>query len=109
MLEKIKFWIVDQVLWAEHTMTGLSGKEKRDAVVRKLDEMIKLPPMLEPFDGSIIGFFVDMAVSKLNDVYGRCFGVEPITQAQEKEIADALEIPAAMADGLKDVAVRDGE
>ena len=101
MLEKIKLWIVEQVLWAEHTMTGLSGKEKRDAVVKKLDDMIKLPSFLEPFDGPIIGFFVDLAVAKLNSTFGHSFGVEPITQMQEIELAEGVEIPAAMSDGLK--------
>ena len=107
MLEKIKLWIVEQVLWAEHTMTGLNGKEKRDAVVKKLDDMIKLPSFLEAFDGPIIGFFVDLAVAKLNSTFGHSFGVEPITQMQEIELAEGIEIPSKMADGLKDAVLEE--
>ena len=62
--------------------------------------MIKLPPFLEPFDGPIIGFFVDLAVSKLNDVIGHKFGEAGLTEEQEQEIARGLEVSAEMAEGL---------
>ena len=101
---KFKLWVVEQVLWAEYNLTGMSGKEKRDRVVQKLDYMIKLPAILEPFDGPIIGFFVDLAVSKLNSTFGHSFGVNPvITQEQEKDIADSLEVSTGEAESLKDM------
>ena len=99
-IAQIKTWVVEQVLWVEQTLTGLSGKEKRDAVVRKLDDMIRLTAYLEPFDGPIIGVFIDLAVSKLNSIFGHSFGVEPITKAQEKEIADSIEVPSEMVEKL---------
>ena len=81
--------------------------EEYFALVKKLDDMIKLPSFLEPFDGQIIGFFVDLAVAKLNNAFGHSFGVEPITQTQESEIANSIEIPSTMADGLKDAVVKE--
>lgn len=107
MFNKIKQWIVAQVIWAEQNLTGLSGREKRDAVVRKLDDMIQLPAALEPFDGPIIGFLVDLAVAKLNTSLGHGFGSVELTGKQEKQIADAIEIPKAMAVGLKGATVKE--
>ncbi len=100
MLEKIKLWAVEQALWAEKNMKGKTGKEKRDAVIQKLDDMIKLPPLLEPFDGPIIGFFVDLAVSKLNAVIGHKFGEAKVTEEQEHEIAKELDVSDEMAESL---------
>ena len=100
MLDEIKLWAVEQALWAEKNMTGKTSKEKRDAVVQKLDDIIKLPPFLEPFDGPIIGFFVDLAVSKLNDVIGHKFGEAGLTKEQEQEIAKRLEVSDEIAESL---------
>lgn len=106
-MRKLKMWVVEQVLWAEQNMKGKSGKEKRDAVVEKLDAMLKLPAYLEPFDGPIIGFFVDLAVSKLNAFAGHGFGTAALTGAQEEEIAGSMEVPAAMAAGLEGTVVEE--
>ena len=108
-IKKFRLWVVEQVLWAEHTLTGLNGKGKRDAVVKKLDDMIRLPVYLEPLDGPIIGFFVDMAVEKLNGAFGHSFGVEPITQAQERESADSIEVSEEEAECMKDMAFTEPE
>lgn len=69
-IQRGKEWIIEQVLWAERTLKGKSGAEKRAAVVQKLDDMVVLPIWLEPFDGPIFGVCVDLACSMLNDMYG---------------------------------------
>ena len=70
MFDNLKKWVVEQVLWAEQNMKGKSGKEKRQAVVDKLDSLIPLPWFLEWMDGPLIGWLVDKACSILNDQRG---------------------------------------
>ena len=43
-----------------------SGGEKKKALVELLDEIIKLPFFLEPFDGMIIGWLIDKLIEWLN-------------------------------------------
>jgi len=43
-----------------------SGGEKKKALVELLDEIIKLPFFLEPFDGVIIGWLIDKLIEWLN-------------------------------------------
>ena len=72
-LDQMKAWVIEQVMWAETNMRGKSGKEKRDAVVARLDEMIKLPFYLEWLDDKLIGILVDLVCGKLNQVYAHHF------------------------------------
>ena len=69
-LTNIKEWVVEQVLWAEHSLIGKPGKDKKAAVVAKVDEMIKLPIWLEWADGPIISILVDKACDLLNKKEG---------------------------------------
>ena len=71
--DQIKAWVIEQIIWAEINMRGKSGKEKRDAVVARLDEMIKLPFYLEWLDDKLIGIIVDLVCGKLNQVYAHKF------------------------------------
>ena len=72
-LDQMKAWAIEQVMWAEVNMRGKSGKEKRDAVVARLDEMIKLPVYIEWLDDKLIGILVDLVCDKLNQVYAHKF------------------------------------
>ena len=58
-LDQIKAWAIEQVM--------------RDAVVARLDEMIKLPFYLEWLDDKLIGILVDLVCGKLNQVYAHHF------------------------------------
>ena len=94
MFEEIKKFAIEQVLWAEKNLNGKSGAEKKAAVVKKLDDMIKLPSYLEWVDDVIIGYIVDKACEKLNDFAGHDFGkVEGILENQKQELADEIEDP----------------
>ena len=66
MFDKLKSWVVEQVLWAEKNMVGKTGAEKRAAVVAKLDDLLPLPWFLEWMDGPLIGWLVDKACALLN-------------------------------------------
>lgn len=55
---------------AEQTVVNsqkLTGSEKRNAVVKVIDDLLKLPFYLEALDGFLIGLLVDMAISAWND------------------------------------------
>jgi hypothetical protein len=49
---------------------GISGSEKREAVVTFLDGVLILPVWLEPFDGPLIGKVVDGVVAFYNTKIG---------------------------------------
>ena len=55
---------------AEQTVVNsqkLTGPEKRNAVVKIIDDLLKLPFYLEAFDGIVIGWIVDAIISAWND------------------------------------------
>ena len=108
MFDKLKKWVVDQVMWAEANMKGKTGKEKRQAVVDKLDSLITLPWFLEWMDGPLIGWLVDMACSVFNKKNGHDWGnkvqdTKEVVKAVVKELPDppvpekAMEAVTAMA------------
>ena len=47
-----------------------AGQAKRDAVVKILDDICKLPFWLEPLDGWFIGLVLDQMVGLLNSLFG---------------------------------------
>lgn len=116
MFSKIKNKVIDAVVWAERELRGKTGREKRDAAVKKLDDLIVLPPFLEPFDGPIIGFLVDLVVDKLNTSLGHNFSDESVQEqaglesleAVETTIAESLDIPAGMLEGLSGAVLKEG-
>ena len=93
MFEEIKKFAIEQVLWAEKNLKGTSGGDKRTAVIKKLDDIIKLPPYLEWIDDIIIGAMVDKACAKLNEYAGHDFGNAELSQEQENELANEIEDP----------------
>ena len=63
---------------AERVVVGglsLSASQKRDAVVKALDNALRLPWYAEPFDGIALGIFVDMVVAFMNKVD---WGIAPL-------------------------------
>lgn len=62
----VKSIAVQLVVEAEKSMPGKTGKEKRAWVVQKIDDMIKLPLVLEFIDGPVAGVIVDAVCDKLN-------------------------------------------
>ena len=90
-LKQIKKWAIEQVIWAERELKGKTGAEKREAVVAKLDDMIKLPNRLEWVDDIILGIIVDSACKVLNDFAGHKFGNLILTGKQEEELAGKVE------------------
>ena len=92
-LDQAKAWAIEQIMWAEIHMRSKSGKEKRDAVVKRLDEMIKLLFYLEWLDDKLIGILVNLCCDKLNQVYAHHFAdVKPDVMKLAHEIALPEEI-----------------
>ncbi len=92
MLEKIKMWVVQQVLWAEKNLPDKTGAEKRDAVIAKLDELIQLPFYLEWVDGAFISWLIDLVCEKLNWIYDYDFSHAEPTPEQLSELAQAADV-----------------
>ena len=93
MWEKIKGLrkqAVDLVVWAETELKELPGAEKREAVIRRLDDMLQLPACLEWLDDILIGKVVDLAVSGLNIAFGHNFGAAEISEEKKEEIAGEI-------------------
>ena len=90
-LREIKKWTIEQVLWAERELKGKTGVEKKAAVVKKLDDLIKLPFYLEWIDDIILGVLVDNACKVLNDFAGHKFANVVLTGKQEDELAEKVE------------------
>ena len=97
MWDEIKKWTIQQVMWAEQSLKGKNGAEKKKAVIEKLDNMIVLPSYLECVDDVVLSWLVDSVCDKLNDFAGHGFGEIELTEMQERDIAD--EIPDVEAEG----------
>ena len=93
MFEEIKKFAIEQVLWAEKNLRDKSGAEKKAAVVKKLDDMITLPPYLEWVDDIIIGKLVDIACEKLNTLTGHNFEKLELSEKQKQELVAEIEDP----------------
>ena len=93
---EIKEFIQRLVILMEAISTDVTGeigavvmsKDKRNAVVNAIDDMIKLPWFLEMFDGPAIGIVVDGICTALNTVFGNNWNVEDIKKqiAKNKDI-----------------------
>ncbi len=90
MFDNLKKWVVEQVLWAEQNMKGKTGKEKRQAVVDKLDALIPLPWFLEWMDGPLIGWLVDKCCALLNAEAGHDWSALNMTGAARESLAQEL-------------------
>ena len=92
MFDKLKAWVVEQVLWAERNMKGRSGAEKRQAVVDKLDALITLPWFLEWMDGPLIGWLVDKVCGLFNAEQGHDWA-DKVPDTKEAVEAVVKELP----------------
>ncbi len=93
MFEQIKIWTIEQVLWAEKNLKGKSGAEKKAAVVKKLDDLMKLPAYLEWADDLFFSWLVDKVCEKLNAMTEHNFANLTLTEKEEQSIVE--EIPDA--------------
>ena len=91
-LDNAKKEIVEQVIWAEKNLLGKSGADKKAAVVKRIDDLIKLPPYLEWIDGMIISYLVDQACEKLNAMTAHSFKDVDINEADKAKIASEMEV-----------------
>ncbi|MBR1486174.1 MAG: hypothetical protein IJ597_02835 [Synergistaceae bacterium] len=91
-LEEAKQKIVEQVIWAEKNLSGKTGNEKKAAVVKKLDELIKLPPYLEWVDDMVISYLVDQACDKLNALTAHNFGNVELNDVDKARVADEMKV-----------------
>ena len=92
ILEGAKRKIVEQVIWAETELADKSGADKKAAVVKRLDELIKLPAYLEWVDDMIISYLVDQACEKLNKLTAHNFGNVEINDADKAKVADEMKV-----------------
>ena len=90
-ITEIKKWVIEQVISSETEING-SGAEKKAAVVKKLDELIKLPFYLEWVDDKIISSLVDQACEKLNFITRRNFAGLEINDEVKAGLAAAMEV-----------------
>ena len=86
-INEIKRWVIDQVLWAEDNLRGKSGAEKKEAVVKKLDDLIVLPIYLEWVDD-----LVDQACDRLNAMTNKNFMGLNLAYEAKGKIAETLEV-----------------
>ena len=91
IVDDIKGKIIEQVLWAENTFCGKSGAEKKAAVVKRLDDLIKLPSYLEWVDDMVISYLVDQVCEKLNQITSHNFEGLLMNDTQKTELANSIE------------------
>ena len=98
MLDNVKMKVIEQVLWAENELFGKSGTEKKAAVIKKLDDLIKLPAYLEWVDDMIIPYLIDQACQKLNDISAHSFKDVEFNDVDKFRIAEEMKIQDATVD-----------
>ena len=84
-LQDIKKWTIEQVIWAEKELRGKSGAEKKAAVIKKLDDLIKLPAYLEWVDDVVLSWLIDEACKRLNEFSGHKLSLYNKLCMDEKE------------------------
>lgn len=96
-VSSLKKWALQLVMEAEEAIPGGTGTEKRAYVVARLDDMVRLPWYLEPFDGPAFGLLVDMTCDKLNLLVGHKWDAAKLTPEQTRKIAAVIDVPASAA------------
>ena len=91
-ITEVKKWVIEQVISAETNLQDKGGKDKKAAVVKKLDDLIKLPFYLEWIDDKIISSLVDQACEKLNFMTRRNFAGLKLNEEVKAGLAVALEV-----------------
>ena len=97
MVSSLKVWAVQLVIETEKAIPGESAAKKRAYVVQKLDDMVRLPWYLEPFDGPAFGLIVDYACDKLNLIMGHKW--EDLTPEQVQKVAAVIDMPVTEVSG----------
>jgi hypothetical protein len=96
-LEKIKQRVVECVLWAELEFLGEPGTVKREAVIDKVAGLIDIPYVPgfveEPPKRFLIGYFIDLAVDKLNWLSGYDFAGKEVSGEAREQLAEAADAP----------------
>ena len=96
-VSSLKKWALQLVMEAEEAIPGGTGTEKRAYVVRRLDDMVRLPWFLEPFDGPAFGLLVDLVCDKLNLLAGHDWRAVSLTPEQLEKVAAVVDMPAEEA------------
>jgi hypothetical protein len=96
-LNKIKQYVVEYVLWAETEFLGGPGSVKRDAVIDRITGLIDIPYVPEfvetPVKRFLIGYFIDLAVDKLNWLSGYSFADAELTDESKGQLAEVIDAP----------------
>lgn len=93
MWQKMKTWVLEQVVWAEKNLKGKTGAEKRAAVVSKVDEMLVLPWWAEWADGFVIGWMVDKICERLNWLTDWKFEDVDLTPERTEKLTAVMDAP----------------
>ena len=94
-VQQLKKWIIQQIIKAEKELKGKSGAEKKAAVVKIIDEMIKLPAYMEWADNIIISWLVDLACEKLNMLTDRKIDELEATEEEAEKLTAVLDAPVS--------------
>jgi len=94
-LKEIKKWVVEKVLWVERELKGKSGAEKREVVVRMLNDIIDLPWVPEWIEGYAIGWLVDFVCDALNRLLGHDWSGATLNEDNVEKLAAALDAPVS--------------
>ena len=89
-MDKIKTFVIEKVLWAEKNLKGKTGAEKKQAVIKAIDDLITLPAYLEWADDLLIAWFVDKVCEKLNSMTNHSFANLTLTPKEEQAIAEEI-------------------
>ena len=89
-MDKIKTFVIEKVLWAEKNLKGKTGAEKKQAVIKAIDDLITLPTYLEWADDIVIAWFVDKVCEKLNAMTNHSFANLNLTPKEEQAIANEI-------------------
>jgi hypothetical protein len=102
MLENLKKLIFEQVMVFEKKLFGEPGSEKRAAVVDAVAGMIDIPLVPnfveDPIKRAVIGYFVDLAVEKLNWLTGWDFKDAELSETQVEALAKSITAPLAVVE-----------
>lgn len=93
MWQKMKTWVLEQVVWAEKNLKDKTGAEKRAAVVAKVDEMLVLPWWAEWADGPVIGWMVDKICERLNWLTDWKFDDMDLTPERTEKLTTVMDAP----------------
>jgi hypothetical protein len=91
-VRNLRVKVVEAVLLVEQEFAGKTGAEKRKAVVKKLDGMVKLPWLLDDVidaDGMIIGYVADRVCETLNIFTDGDFADVTVDQDKLAAVVDA--------------------